>query len=134
MPSINYGGPGNDDGMGGASLPKQLFPKDRNVAVEQVAAELVVEVSLTRGYGTTEVTLSGPFLTAGIQFTDAMPSGGGYDSGSVYIETYDEVEIIGIDRANNKVQLWYNIVSTSRTAEIRARRQIEPEAYSVDGV
>lgn len=133
MPTIRHGGPGLDDGMGDASLPKQLFPKDRNVAVEQTAAELVASVSLSRGYGTTEVTLTGPFLTAHVQFTDAMPVGAGYDSGSAYIETYDEVEVIGVDRANNKVQLWYNIVSTSRTAEIRARRQIQPEAFSVDG-
>ena len=134
MADIVYGGPGIDDGMGGASLPKAIFPKDRNVPIEQVAAELVVAVEFSRGYGTSEITLSGPFLTAHVQFTDAMPVGGGYDSGSVYLETYDEVEVIGIDRANNKVQIRYNIVSVSRTAEVRARRQLPPEAYSVDGL
>jgi len=133
MADIVYGGPGIDDGMGGKSLPIQQFPKDRNVAIEQVAAERVVEVSLTRGYGTIELTLTGPFLTAHVQFTDTMPSGAGYDSGSAYLETYDEVEVIGINRDENKVQLWYNIVSISRTAEVRARRQLPPEAYSVDG-
>lgn len=132
MSEITRGGPGTDDGMGGASLPKQVFPKDRNVAVEQVAAELVAELTLSRGYGTVEVTMTGPFLTAHVQFTDAMPAGGGYTPGG-YIEAYDEVEVIGIDRDSNKVQVWYNIVSTQRTAKIRARRQLPPEAFSVDG-
>ncbi len=133
MGTIVYGGTGESDGLGGKSLPKQLFPKDRNVAVEQVAGELVVALTISRGYGTIDVTLSGPFLTAHVQFTDAMPAGGGYQTEYGYIETYDEVEVIGIDHATNKVTLWYNMVSASRTAEIRARRPLPPDAFSVDG-
>jgi len=132
MPAIIYGGPGKDDGLGGASLPKQLFPKDRNIAVEQVAAELVASLTVNRGYGTTEVTMAGPFLTATVEFTDSMPAGGGYTPGE-YIESYDEVEVIGIDRVAHKVRIWYNIVSVSRAVQIRCRRQLPPEAFSVTG-